>query len=298
VFAWCVLHAVHAWADDMVYLVLTEPGGAYEEAAHAFLDGLGGDRDVQVWNMAELPPERVRTMTQGENLVVPIGLRATRYVAAHHAGHGAVLGLMVPRASAEDIRWPSALRERRLAFVFIDQPVERSLELIQALLPRRDRIGAIVSPDNLDILKALEAECARRGLTLNSRVVDDTDDVGPALRRVLGDSDVFLLLPDALVLGGAALQTLLIASYRLRVPVIGFSPGLVKSGAVAAVYSSPAQIGLQGGTLARRWRAGKGLPPSLSPDRFSVDYNSYVARSLGLSLPPEQEVEQQLGAEH
>lgn len=290
------LPVVSAWAEGAVHLVLSEPEGAYEEAAQAFQDMLGVNNKAQVWSVRALSHEQVRRLTQDENLLVPIGLKANRFVAEHHGGHGAVLGLMVPRTSAEAIRWPSELGGGKLAYVYIDQPVERSLALLTVLLPQTNRIGAIVSQENGETLKALERETSRRGLLLNAAMVGDSSDVGPSLRRVLGDSEVFLLLPDAVVLGGANLQSLLMASYRLRVPVIGFSPGLVKSGAVAAVYSSPSQIGSQGGAMARRWLSMGSLPASQYAGQYSLDINNHVARSLGLSLPSEKEAARELGA--
>lgn len=186
----------------------------------------------------------------------------------------------------------------RVAFVYIDQPVERSLALLETLLPQKNRIGVIVSADNSGILKTLEEEALRAGLRLNATVVDDAGAVGPSLRKVLAGSEVFLLLPDAVVLSGANLQSLLMASYRLRVPVLGFSPGLVKSGAIAAVYSSPRQIGSHGGSMARRWIHGGALPPSQHAGQFSLDINSHVAKSLGLSLPHEREAAKVLGAQY
>jgi putative ABC transport system substrate-binding protein len=291
------LISLSASAAGVVQVMLSEDEAAYAEAARALQAALGQDIPVRVNTVAELGPEQVHEMTSAENLVVPIGLKATRYVAANHGAGGAVLGLMVPRVSTEKIHWPDALHGGRVAFVYIDQPLARSLELVQFLLPRKDRIGTVVSLENADLLRMLEEEAARRGLALVSRIVHDADEVGPALRRVLAESNVFLLLPDAMVLSGTNLQSLFLASFRQRVPVIGFSPGLVKTGAVAAVYSSPSQIGWQGGLMARSWVQGKGLPASQSAGRYSIDFNNYVARSLGLSLPPEREVAKQLGAE-
>jgi ABC-type uncharacterized transport system substrate-binding protein len=205
---------------------------------------------------------------------------------------------MVPRVSADTIRWPGELDPGHLSSVYIDQPVERSLALLMALMPGKSRIGVIVSPENMGILKTLEREAARRGLILDAEMVDDFRAVGPSLRKVLSDIDVFLLLPDAVVLNGANLKSLLVASYRLRVPVLGFSPGLVKSGAVAAVFSTPNQIGMHGAGMALRWLSSGQLPPPQHAAQYSVDINHYVARSLGLSLQLEREVVKALGAQN
>jgi len=287
---------VTAWAEGSVYLVLSERDGAYEEAARAFQDAVGKVRNLQVLSVREMTQEQVRGITQSDNLLVPVGMKAVQFVAENHAGRGSVLGLMVPRASAEKVRWPNEFSPGRLAFVYIDQPVERSLALLAALMPDKTRVGTLISSSNGELLNTLDREAQRHGFTLVPAVVDEPNNVGPALRQVLLDSEVFLLLPDSVVLSGTNLQSLLMASYRLRVPVLGFSPGIVKSGAVAAVFSTPGQIGTQGGIMARRWTGSASLPGSQYASQYSLDINNHVARSLGLSLPPEQSLVKTLGA--
>jgi len=294
IFFWLPIAA--AWAEGSVYLVLSERDGAYEEAARAFQDAVGKVRNLQVLSVKDMSPEQVKGISQNDNLVVPIGMKAVQFVAENHSGRGSVLGLMVPRASAEKVHWPNEFSPGRLAFVYIDQPVERSLALLAALMPDKTRVGTLVSSGNGDLLNVLDREAQRHGFTLVPSVVDEPNAVGPSLRQILLDSEVFLLLPDAVVLSGTNLQSLLMASYRLRVPVLGFSPGIVKSGAVAAVFSTPGQIGSQGGSMARRWVGGSALPPSQYASQYSLDINTHVARSLGLSLPAEQMLVKTLGA--
>jgi len=107
-----------------------------------------------------------------------------------------------------------------------------------------------------------------------------------------------LLLPDSLAFHAGNAQNVLLTIYRYRVPVLGFSQGLSKAGAVAAVYSTPAQIGRQGARMASRWkREGGDLPSSQHADEFSVAFNPYVARSLGVVLPDLGEVRRRLGAD-
>jgi ABC-type uncharacterized transport system substrate-binding protein len=50
------------------------------------------------------------------------------------------------------------------------------------------------------------------------------------------------------------------------------------------VYSTPAQIGLQAGLMARGVLQGRTLGPPQYPQDFSISVNEHVARSMGLSL--------------
>ena len=283
------------WSGGTVQVILSESGDAYEEAADAFKAAIGTGADVTVHNQAELNPRELRAWSRQGALLVPIGLKATRFVTEQVDQNAPILGLMVPMTSVKS-RGGSQARGLT-AYAFIDQPLGRSLALIETLLPTEKRVGVILSEQNGEVLQALVQVAEGRGIRVHAELVTNSEEVGKAIRRVLAGSDVFLLLPDSLVLSGGNLRTLLLASYRMRIPVIGFSAGLVKAGAVGAVYSSPSQIGSQGGAMARQWLASGRLPEAQYTSEFSVDFNRYVARSLGLVLPGEAEAVQAIKAQ-
>lgn len=294
--AGCLLLPFNAWADGQLHLLLSDPGAAYQEAAAAFHAAYGQRRPVRTWVLGEVGPQQVRAWSGENDLIVPIGLAATRLVADNHAGQAAVLSLMVPRVSAERRNWPSALPRRKVAYVYIDQPASRYLDLVEATFAAK-RVGLVVSGENADNVKRLQQEAARRRLKLNLETVVRAEEVASALRNALSESDVLLLLPDSLAFHAGNAQNVLLTTYRYRLPVLGFSQGLSKAGAVAAVYSTPAQIGRQGARMASRWKPeGGDLPPSQHADEFSVAFNPYVARSLGVVLPDLGEVRRRVGA--
>ena len=231
-------------------------------------------------------------------LLVTIGIKATHMVAEHAGGQAAVLALMVPRSGFEAESWPASLSRRRLSAVFIDQPPSRSLSLIEKVLPKARQIGVIHSQQGLANIAALSQEAARRRMFLRLAEVPASGEVAAGLRQVLPESDVLLLQPDALVINANNVQHVLLTTYRYRIPVIGFSQGLVKAGAVAAVFSTPAQIGAQGGQIARQWSLGEGdLPPPRHCDEYAIALNQHVARSLGINLPDESAIRLQPGGE-
>jgi hypothetical protein len=281
-----------------IALILSERGPAYEELAEAFAEALGDRRGLRVLHLDGLDARGVQALAREVRLLVPVGMKATRAVAEHAGGQSAVLALMVPRSGFEAESWPAALPRRRLSAVYIDQPPGRSLSLIEKVLPKARQVGVIHSQQGLASLAALSQEAARRRLSLRLAEVPPSGEVAAALRQVLAESDVLLLQPDALAINAHNVQHVLLTAYRYRVPVIGFSQGLVKAGAIAAVYSTPAQIGAQGGQIARQWRAGEGdLPPPGYCDEYAIALNPHVARSLGIGLPSESVLKSQLGAE-
>lgn len=289
----CLLGSSAAVAG-VAHLILSEDAAAYREVANAFRAGIGPRQSVKVWTLAELGVAQVQNLTRGSDLVVPVGVKATRFVAAHHAGQAPVLALMIPRAASESLKWPAGLARKKISAVYIDQPPERSLALVEAAFPTARNVGLVVSSENERVATALAKEAARRNLGLHVETVAAPEALPAALRNVLSDSDVLLLVPDAIAINASNAQNVLLTTYRFRIPVVGFSHGLTKAGAVASVYSSPAQIGLQGGQAALRLHEVGELPSPRHAREHSLAFNPHVARSLGVVLPDEADIRHQL----
>ncbi|OYY94044.1 MAG: hypothetical protein B7Y41_08920 [Hydrogenophilales bacterium 28-61-23] len=291
-----------AWAEGVIHLILSDSGIAYQEAAKAFRGGVGANRTTKVSSLADLTAAQVSDMARSASLIVPVGVQAARYIAQNYpvensGGQAAVLSLMVPRAVSEKLQWPANLARKKISAVYIDQPPARSLGLIGAAFPSARRVGLLVSKENAGVVKVLAQESARRNFEINVATVDSADDVAQALRQVLPESDVLLLVPDAVAINAGNAQNVLLTTYRYRVPVLGFSQGLSKAGAVASVYASPAQIGSQGAQMMARLAEGGELPPPQYSSAFSIAFNQHVARSLGVSLPNEADIRRKLGAQ-
>lgn len=286
-----------------VLVVLSDGGDTYGQVARAFTDALGEQFPTRTRGLDSLSADDLRPVPGETLLLVPIGMKATRFVADNLPARVAVLALLVPRQGFEAISWPAGFGKRRLSAVFIDQPLERSLQLIELLDPRLDRVGVVSSNSGTDTAQELLMELApaaqpvlrAHGQSLRVQAVEGGKGVAEALRRLLPNVDVLLLLPDSLVVNSANVQNVLLTSYRYRVPVVGFSPGLVTAGAVAAVYSTPEQIGRAGAELAAAWNPASGeLPAARHASGFDLAVNGRVARSLGLAVPDTRQLRRRL----
>ena len=97
--------------------------------------------------------------------------------------------------------------------------------------------------------------------------------------------DVLLALPDVKIHNRRNVSSILLTTYRNRIPLIGFSSAYVKAGALAAIYSTPENIGDQLAELTVQLLTADGIMQQvIYPKYFSLSINSRVARSLGLQL--------------
>ncbi|MBZ0092012.1 MAG: hypothetical protein K8F27_07300 [Sulfuricellaceae bacterium] len=297
---WLLAAAPWAWGAGHVALVLSEEGGAYAEVA---------DKIRMALTQKTQPAPRFSLLSLeafGEKLRAPASLDADVVVAIGSAAAQAaatnprvpVLSVLVPKAAFERV---AAARGRadpaRFSAVYLDQPIARQLQLVRAVLPGRLRLGVLASAQSGTALAQLRTATRDGRFKLAVEKIDRQEEIVPALNRLLHDNDVLFSFPDPLIYNRYTVQDILLTTYRYRVPVIGFSPSYVKAGALAAVYSTPAQIGQQVAEILYPLLQdpGRGLPAPQFPKYFSVSVNYQVARSLGIEIEDEAALHGQLG---
>jgi putative ABC transport system substrate-binding protein len=268
-------------ADATVWIALADTGpGPYAEAAEAIRAELrrgagGADIVVRPWR------EFVAGNAAPPRLVVAVGVAALRGV-VESGVKGPLVATLVPRAAYA--RFADAAGARTATAVWLDQPMTRQLDLLRLALPERRRVGVLLGPESRIFDTDLRHAAADRNQTVAAEYVEAPSQLPGALQQALEGADVLLALPDPQIYNSATIQDVLMAAYRRRVPMAGFSPAYVRAGALLALYSTPAQIGAQVGEIVRGFLAGRPLPPAQGPREFSVSVNADVARSLGIPV--------------
>jgi ABC-type uncharacterized transport system substrate-binding protein len=285
-------------APDAVALVLSEEAGPYQEFAHRFratLEAAGGMR-VSVLPAARLAPNG-GALGADVDVVIPVGVRAAE-TALQAGGTQPVLAALIPRTAYAQLKREASARDRALSAIYLDQPLARRFALVAEALPGRKKVGVVLGPESAPDLKALQTAARDKNLTLLAERIGAAEELLPALRRLLMDSEVLLAVPDPMVFSRETAQSILLTSYRAQNPLIAYSQSYVSAGALAAVYSTPAQIGQQAAELVLKLAKSSpvSLPAPQYPKYFSVSVNEQVARSMGIAMPDENALRERLMA--
>lgn len=287
-------------ATPTVRLVLSGEGGAYQAVAEAFQEALEERLGGRV-AVARIPLEEWRARpspapASGDAaLTVTVGNRAAARVMAADGTPDAtpVLAVLIPRQ-----RFHELARDHHAAHsaIYLDQPLSRQLRLIREALPERRALGVLFGPSSSAQEGALSAQVARYGLTLRHATMASGENHVERVREVIDADGVFLALPDPVVFNARSVRNILLTTYRVRTPLIGFSRAYAKAGALLALFTTPEQVGRQAAeVVAEAFTEGGGrLPPPLEPNDFTIAVNDRVARSLGLSPPSARELERRL----
>jgi len=276
-----------------VWVALSETGGAHAEAAEALRAEVDQAQPGRIeWRVAHW--SQFASSVPEPHWVVAVGTAAQRGMQDLFAGDSTpppLLAILVPRLAFERIAELARVRNGSLSAVFLDQPPARQLDLIRLALPAVRNVGILVSAESKAHGAGLDKAARERGMRLAMTQVGQ-EGLFPALQSLLAEVEVLLALPDPAVFNSQTAANILTAAYRRQVPLVGFSPAYAKAGALLALYSTPAQVGLRGGEVLRQALAGRTLPPPQWPREFAVTVNQDVAHSLGFALDQSQLGEQ------
>ncbi|MBZ0069072.1 MAG: hypothetical protein K8F26_09690 [Thiobacillus sp.] len=290
----CLMGMAGLSAAARVTVVLSDDTAPYQEVyqvVRAYLDDSGHEVD-------RVYAERLtQDSLQDTGLAVAVGVRSAESLSAL-ANRPPVLAVLVPRAWYLKTGRARLTEGRRSASaIYIDQPFDRQAQLIRLALPDVRRVGVLLSDDQEGIVSELGESLRAQQLGLMHVLLDESDRLITPLETVLSEVDLLLAVPDPLIFNRNTAQSLFLTSYRYRDPVLGYSRSLTRAGALLSLHSSPAQIGRQTAEWVRSVLRSPSirLPSPTYPAYFSVSINEQVARSLGFSLPSENELEKRLG---
>lgn len=273
------LLAVSTARAGNVALVLSENTGPYAEFANTYRDALDGSN----WKIASQGGSD-SLAGSSPDLIIAVGSNAFRQV-LNQGGSTPVVATLIPRQAYEKLLAENPGRGRRTTAIYLDQPASRQAAFLRHLLPGKKRVGMLVSSETRAAVGQFRQAFATAGLTLDSEDSDTEQTLLPTLNSLLPRVNLLLAIPDTQIYRRENIKAILVTTYRYQRPVVAFSAAFVNAGALAALYSTPAQIARQAAELTQSFSAT--LPPPMPPSQFAVVINSNVAQALDLNIQDE-----------
>ncbi len=278
-----------------VAILLSGSGGGYVEVSEAIQAELRKQANTRVLLGQAGQQSLDELALNNSHLLIAVGAKAAQQALKQADNRTLILCVLLPRATFEALLSQQRQTEnRRVSAVYLDQPLNRQIELMRQALPRLTRVGAVFGPDSATELERIRTLLDSRGLKLVSETLQGDSELFGALQRVMGGAEVFLAVPDAQIINPDTAQNLLLTSFRFRIPVVGYSASSVRAGASLAVFSTPQQIGQQAGEVARQILRGDSLPAPHYPRYFSVLSNRQMANSLNLGIDDDSSLKERL----
>jgi putative ABC transport system substrate-binding protein len=168
--------------------------------------------------------------------------------------------------------------------------LEPQLELFKKVQPQLKRLGIIYNPGELNsvsIVKKLDDLCSKYDLKLVKQAVSKTADVPQATTKISQQVDAIFISNDNTAL--SALESVIGAANKAKIPVYVSDTDAVELGALAALGPNQYQIGVQTGQMIARVLNGEDVKtlPLEYPKKMDLYINLSAARSLGIVVPDE-----------
>lgn len=270
-------------------LVLSNNAAPYQSFAKTFQQHLPANIQVSVLQKGESFTKDVKQV----DLIVTVGVSAGDLVVSRTAKP--VLATMVPSYIYTELlaKHPAV---QQLSAIFIDQPWERQVNFLRAVLPERKRIGVLYSQgmhfDKAELTRLL----VKHGATLIEKAADSKGPLFNDLESILSASDVLLAVPDSAIYNSNNIRNILLESYRHGVPLVGLSQSYVNAGAVCAIFSTVKQLAIQSSETVISFSKTMQLPNPQYPVTFTIAFNQQVARSLEIELPSPENIRKKMDA--
>ncbi|VWX56020.1 ABC transporter substrate-binding protein [Burkholderiales bacterium 8X] len=263
--------------------------------------GNGNGNGIGNGNGDERAGVRTRGLRQGvgpgaATITMAVGLAAAR-AAIERPGQDPLVLAMLTRLDYESLRSSPGLkrRGRPIGVLLRDPAMTDQIALIDAVIPQKRRLGVISTAESVPLVRELQQAAPDWELVIE--VAPNASALAGTLRRLVARSDALMVLPDLIGDSQAATLSVLRAGAAAGLPVFGASEGLVRSGALAAAVSTPAQLARQATALGRKLHAGADgivLVEAATPSTVRVNYT--VARGLGLAVAGEVELTERVTA--
>jgi len=266
-------------ADRPIVILTSAPIDAYQQAEAGALAGLRPHRTV-TYTLGGDPNRIPHVLSQlsllSPQVVIAIGSLAALALTTHPVDAPVIFCLVVDH--------PHALRLPRSWAVSMHVPVREAYHRIRQVLPRR-RIGVPYDPERTGwLVQELTAFFQHTPIRLIPLAVRSPAELGSALVTARSEFDALWIVPDASFLDAVSIKYLLKYSAAEGVPLIGYSDGFTRSGALLSLTGDDQDMGRQAAELAKRVAAGDEPPRVQHPRHILTFFNLRVAERLHITV--------------
>lgn len=288
--------AIPSWAAPKnVLLLASKQTPTYEHVIASLRLNL--DSNKLILTTSFNPVQQTEEKLRSYDLIVSIGTLATEK-ALPAIEYTQVISTFIPRQTYQRLasRYPKNLTDNNLTGLYLEQPIERQLKLLNILAPDIKRLGTVFSQNSKESLQTLASASSRLKWALISAKLSLDDNPIEILTPVISAADAFLALPDRAVINQSTAKWILLMTFRQQIPLIAYSRSYVEAGALAAIFSTPELVGKETADWVTIWLADPQgtLPPPSYPEQFDLSINWGTAHSLGIEISSETALKEEI----
>lgn len=281
---WSVSTVPTRAGDDPIVILTSSQIEAYQQAAAGARERVDGRRQKILTYTLNGDANLIPYVGDQLSLIAPkaviaIGGLAATALATRPIDAPVVVSVVVDHTNALS-RVPHSWA------VSMHVPAEEAYDRISRILPKR-RIGIPYDPSRTGwLVRDLAAFFDSTPIDLVPFPVESSQALGPALLAVRARIDALWIIPDPSFLDPVSVEYLLRYAVGERLPLIGYSEGFTRSGALFSLGADYQDMGRQAGELIEAILADRQPSRVVHPRRLQTFLNTTVAARLDISLTP------------
>ena len=240
--------AAHASQRKELAILLSKDLPIYRQTLEAVQKELPPTIAIRVFNLTNQTATNRRISNRLKSYpfdcIVSIGAKATKMAIEIHGNRHVVscMTLLSPEIAKEASHNVHILPYLPQGKDFI--------KVLKEKCPRKKRIGLLWSDEVLaKIVNDFERDFQKEGYTFSAKHLSSQRNLPRDLKELSREIDLFLLLPDPLLLQKEALRHVLLQLLQNEIPVFTFSPSLVRAGALFGLSYPIEDVGKQVGQM-------------------------------------------------
>ena len=265
-----------------VVIIISSEAEAYQQVTKNFEAEVQKNRpEVQFIQMASSDVNKdLSSITETQPaLVFALGSDSVRKASQQLSGHP-MLATMILGSNALQ-------GQTHATAITLDMPIRKQLQWHQRFLPEAKRVGVLYNPQsNQQWVDQASNIADKLGLEIVAVSVETPRDITSALKSLNNRVDSILAIPDKMVYSSNTAKTVLLFSFRNRIPFIGLSGAWVKAGALYALDWDYSDLGRQSANTALKILNGTN-PEKIKPDvpaKSVYEVNLKTAKHMKLKI--------------
>ena len=171
----------------------------------------------------------------------------------------------------------------------LDQPIETILAAVNQLINVTKPVGIPFTANSEWRIKSISEAASKLGINIKTFRIEtkDPQKLGSSLKTVLPQVSSIIMLPDKSLYNRTTINEILLTGYLNKVPFIGYSKALVKTGAFASFITSQNIIADDIIDSVKNIIDGRIHDSIIYPSAYKLIINEQIQQSLELEINPQ-----------
>jgi putative ABC transport system substrate-binding protein len=243
--------------------------------------------DIEEVNLkAEHPDEaQTRLSLLKPDLFISVGSRSTLFVKDNFADQPLVFSTVL-NPETMGILDINDSAKRNVTGASLDIPVDIQFQKFKLVNPRLKKVGVVYTVQTEKLIEEAQLIAPDLELELVSIRIESDKELPRALDSLCREVDGIWTTPDDFIYTPQATKFMVLVCLRNRIPIMGFTPSFVESGALLGLNYDYKYIGRRAGELAMRYLNGEPMDsiPIAPPGVIYLHINLKTANQLGIEI--------------